>query len=374
MTGLIPRLSVALVSLFALASLGSLAGCYKNQTTGRSQLGGGLTHNEEVSLGISEGPKLTQEFGGEVQNPNLRAYVNEVGQRLKDQTTLAADGSTISEWGDAPPGPQRTWVFTLLDSDVVNAFAIPGERVFMSRGLADKLTSEAQLAGVLGHEIGHVMARHTAERMGQSQYVGIGAAIAGAIAGAAIKDPTLGQAVPGLVNASGQVTLLKFSREQESEADKLGMRYMSGAGYNPRGQLEVMQVLDRESGGGGSPEFLATHPLPKTRIQDVQNLLNTTYAHTQNGPQKGQFQDYADRYRERYLSVRAQEPIKPAPAKGQATPGTDVKSGLNNSKKRSEVPMDEHGRPRMLAAFVYDEPSTWCAHCAEFAREGQFVR
>lgn len=308
-----------------------LVGCTTNPTTGRSQLSA-LSRDDEVALGAAEGPKMTQQFGGEVQDPRLRAYIDEVGQKLKNQTEV--------------DGPTRAWTYTLLDSDVINAFALPGEKVFISRGLADKLTTEAQLAGVLGHETGHVMARHSSERIAQSQYTSLGAAILGAVAGSATKNPTVAQGLPQLIGAGGQVVVLSFSREQESEADSLGMRYMFKAGYNPKGQLEVMQVLDREAGSGSTPEWLATHPLPKTRIDRVGQELKTTYAYTQTGPQAGSFQDYADRYRQRYLSLRELSPKPPAKA-----------------KKKAEAPLDGNGRARLLGAVDVDDPTTWCAIC-----------
>lgn len=306
-------------------------GCSTNPTTGRSQLNF-VSDKETAQMGIQAAPGLIQEFGGEVKNPALTGYVTEVGMKLKDQTEV--------------DGPGRAWVFTLLDSDVINAFALPGERVFMSRGLADKLTSEAQLAGVLGHEIGHVMAKHTAERISQSTLIGGLSQIGGAVAGSLVKDPTLGQAIPAITNGSGQVFLLKFSRDQESEADTLGMRYMSKSGYNPRAQREVMEVLKAASGGGGNLEILATHPLPETRIQRVTQELNTTYAYTQSGPQAANYQDFADRYRQRYLSVRSLEPKSPAKA-----------------KKKAEAPVDEHGRARLLATIHLEDPTSWCAVC-----------
>jgi predicted Zn-dependent protease len=305
--------------------LWGLSGCTTNQTTGRTQLNV-LSRDEEVALGATEGPKLTQEFGGEVQNPLLRGYIDEVGQKLKNQTE-----------GD---GPTRTWTYTLLESDVINAFALPGEKVFISRALADKLTTEAQLAGVLGHETGHVMARHTSERLGQAQ-IGQGLlTVGGLFAGSSTQGQIGMQAGQLLVGG----TLLSFSRGQESEADSLGMRYMTKAGYNPKGQLQVMEVLKAASGSGGTPEWLSTHPAPTTRIADVKKALETTYAYTQSGPQAGNFQDFADRYRQRYLSIRDLEPKAPAKAKKTAA-------------------VDEHGRTRLLATVDLDDPTTWCAVC-----------
>lgn len=319
-----------------------MGGCYTNPTTGRRQLEG-LGRDQEMALGAQESPKLVAEMGGEVQNPALRGYIDEVGQSLKQHTE--ADG------------PQRQWFFTLIDSDIINAFALPGERVFMSRGLADKMTSEAQLAGVLGHEIGHVMARHTAERIGQAQ-IGQGILTVGGIfAGNSQGGQIAMQGGQLLIGG----TLLKFSREQESEADKLGMRYMTKAGYNPRGQLEVMEILKAASGGGGgTPEILATHPLPQTRIDDIQNMLNSEYAYTQTGPQAANFQSHQQRFQQRYLAVRSQmAPSTPTNTKPAGKDGTR----RNLAPRRSELPTDASGRSRTLAAINLDDPSTWCLVC-----------
>jgi len=296
---------------------------------------------EERTLGEQASPQLTEEFGGRVTDSRLQGYVTEIGNKLKDQTEV--------------DGPQRVWDFTLLDSDIINAFALPGEKVFISRGLADQLTNEAQLAGVLGHEIGHVMARHTAERMSQATWIGIGSQVLGAAVGAAVKDPTLGQALPAIATQGGQLFVLKFSREQESEADSLGMRYMAKAGYNPRGQLQVMEVLKAASGGASPPEFLATHPLPETRIQQIEQKLAGEYAYTQTQPDK--FGLFPDRYQQRYLAAVKSD----APAKKQKTP------------KRSAIILpdtfDTQGRTRLLASVVLDDPTTWCSVCAAKAAD-----
>lgn len=328
------RLAWLMIGIAGCLSLTGLGGCSKNTTTGRMQLSG-LSRQDEMSLGASEAPKLTSEMGGEVKNPELRDYVTEIGLKLKAQTE--------------EDGPQRQWTFILLDSDVINAFALPGEKVFLSQGLADKFTTEAQMAGVLGHEIGHVMARHTSERIAQAQ-IGQGLLTVGGIFAGGVQGGDL--AVQGgqlLVGGS----LLKFSRDQESEADSLGMRYMVKAFYNPRGQLQVMEILKQASEGGSQVELLATHPLPATRIECVQKELQTTYAFTQTGPEASKYQDFAERFQQRYLSVRARE-------SGATPPAPKPKQG---KKKTAELPIDDHGRARTLAAVVLEDPTTWCAIC-----------
>ena len=183
--------------------------------------------------------------------------------------------------------PDLDWEFTVLNSPVINAFALPGGKVFISRGLAEKLDTEAELAGVLGHEIGHVTARHSNQQM--SAQLGLNFAIGAAAVAVGVSDPDsdvrkYGQIGLPAVAVGSNLFLLKFGRSEELEADMLGMRYMSRAGYDPRGQLEVMQILDRESKGQHPPEWLSTHPLPSSRIDRIHGLLAGEYASTQNNP------------------------------------------------------------------------------------------
>ncbi len=237
--------------LITLASLClALGGCAKNPATGKYQLST-LSKQDEIALGASEMPKVTQEFGGAYPDAEAQAYVREVGMRV----------AAIAE-RDYPGIP---WEFTLLNSDVINAFALPGGKVFITTGLASKFDSEDELAGTLGHECGHVTAKHTDKRMAETSiYQG-----AASVAGAAIGDQTAAT----LISTGTGIILLKFSRGEESEADTLGLRYMTAAGYNPRGLLRVMEVLKASAGSGGNPEFLSTHPLPETRIEAVTGAL-----------------------------------------------------------------------------------------------------
>ncbi|HYE03727.1 MAG TPA: M48 family metallopeptidase [Phycisphaerales bacterium] len=304
------RLVIVLV-----ASTGMLAGCETNPTTGRSQFNA-LSRQQELQIGAEAAPQLVSEMGGEVADPALQAYVNEVGQRLVAHTE-----------GD---GPQRQWDFTLLDSDVINAFALPGEKVFFSRGLAEKLDNEAQMAAVLGHEVGHVMARHVNDRVAQQLGVGLAGALAGVVLGGATDNNAVKQVAPIAFGVGGQLVLLRYGRGQETEADALGMRYMARAGYDPVGALGVMQVLAEASDGRSGPEMLATHPYPETRIQNIRRLLQSEYASTQGNPN---FQVHAERYQQRFLSRLA---LLPRP-------------------ERDEL---------ALALAALGPSHTWCAHCA----------
>lgn len=318
-------LAVAAVGMAGAVLAG---GCTVNPTTGRSQFAA-LSRSQEISLGTQAKPELTAEFGGAVTDPQLAGYVTEIGQKLARVTET--------------DNPGLPWEFTLLNSEVINAFALPGGKVFISRGLADRMTSEAQLAGVLGHEIGHVTARHTSERIGQSTIAQV--LVAGAAIGvsAAVKDEVVAEGAGVGLTVGGQLVTLKFSRDQESEADALGMRYMAKVGYDPRGQLEVMQILKEASGGGeggATAEMFATHPLPETRIARVNELLRTTFANTQNNPA---YQKREAEFRQRYLRRSAMLPPPP-------------------------------DREAVRAALLeLGNPATWCAHCAEAAAEGRPV-
>lgn len=302
-----------LLAALVLAAL-PLGACQTNPTTGRSQLVG-LSRQQEIALGEQTKAQFTAESGGKVADRQLDGYIEEVGRKLAAKTP--ADN------------PALPWEFTLLNSSVINAFALPGGKVFISKGLADRMTNEAQLAGVLGHEIGHVCARHTSERVGQQQMVSIGAALGGAALGVSGASAAVTQLGGLAINIGGTLIPLQFSRDQESEADSLGMRFMVACNYNPQAQRQVMQILQQAAGSGGTPEFLATHPYPETRIERINKELATTYKSTQNNPQ---YQFYEAEFRTRYLRKSAMLP-QPPDAKG--------------------------------TRLALGDPRTWCQHCRE---------
>lgn len=266
-----PRL--ALISAALVLALAT--GCTTNPATGRAQLNY-LSTEDEIALGEEAMPQLVQEYGGEVQSEELRSYVTGVGMRLARKTE--------ADYPDLP------WEFTVLDSDVINAFALPGGKVFISRGLMQQFTNEAQLAAVLGHEIGHVVAQHIDERISRQ----MGVEVLAQVAGAAVGDQSAwARAVPAVVGLGGQGYLLSFSRFQESESDELGVKYMTEAGYDPKGMLQVIQVLEEASKGNLGWELLSTHPHPETRRETVTKLLEGEYASTQDNPE---YKLYAGRY------------------------------------------------------------------------------
>ncbi len=289
-----------LLTVLFLGLMGALMtaplGCTTNPATGERSFTL-YSWEQEKQMGAEAAAGLAEQFGGEVSATIPNNYVREVGMKL-----VAGVEEGV---------PDLDWEFTLLDTDVINAFALPGGKVFFTRGLAAQLDSEAEMAGVLGHEIGHVTARHGNQQI--SKQIGFNAALVGAAAAVGLADEdsgvhTYGQvAVPALA-IGGNIVLLKYGRDEESEADMLGMRYMARAGYDPAGQLRVMQVLEREAGGGSTPEWLSTHPLPATRIERVKKLLAEQYADTLNSPA---FVTREEEYQRRMLTPLSKLP--PAP-------------------------------------------------------------
>jgi|CXWL01.1.fsa_nt_gi predicted Zn-dependent protease len=318
--------------LLALASILATA-CSINPATGQRQFTM-LSRDDEVRMGADAAPQFTGEFGGKVQNIELAAYVSRIGQALAAKTE-----------GDFPSLP---WEFTFVDSDQINAFALPGGKIFMTRGLASKMTNEAQLAAVLGHEVGHVTARHINDSMFRQSLAGLAAAAIGAAAESTGDEEVAGAG--NLVQIGGGLVLLKFGRDQESQADALGIRYMTRLGYDPRGSLQVMQILQQAMAGGRQPELLSTHPYPETRVERIQALLRTEYASTQNNPA---FTLREPEFRTQFLAKLAATPHN--------APGKGAPAGKGLSPRPRSMPNDP-GTP--VASSLASERG-WCHHCAE---------
>lgn len=232
-----------------------------NPITGRAQHIS-TTPDQEVALGLQAAPEVAAQFGGEDQDPKAQQLVDEIGNDI-----VAHSVASQTDW---------KWDFhALADRNTVNAFALPGGQVFVTHGLLKNLESRGELAGVLGHEIGHVLARHSAEQMSKARLMqGLGAA--GTIATTDPNNPRtyrngmLAQMVTQLVS-------LRFSRQDELEADQLGVKLMSEAGYDPRSMIKVMEVLKRVAGSNGGPEFFQTHPNPDNRIPKIQAEIKQVY-------------------------------------------------------------------------------------------------
>src|SRR5262252_8519126 len=244
-----PRLRLAALALLTMAL--ALAGCATNPVTGKSQFSL-VSSAQEEQIGREGFPAVVAEYGA-YGDTALQAYVDTVGHRLARVSHL----------------PNLKWRFTLLDDPTVNAFAMPGGYIYVTRGILVHLNSEAQLAGVLGHEIGHVTARHTANRMTQQQLTGLGLGLASAFSPSIARYGQLAQ--PGL-----QLMFLKYSRDDETQADELGVAYATAAGYDPREIPATYAMLKRVSDRAGQrlPGYLSTHPDPGNREKKTRALAH----------------------------------------------------------------------------------------------------
>ena len=219
-----------------------------NPYTGRKQTIT-MSPDQEIAIGLQSAPQMAQQHGGLHPDAKAQALVDQVGNKLV-QASIARET------------PYKYEFHLLADQRTINAFALPGGQVFITYALLSKLQNEDQLAGVLGHEIGHVLGKHSAERIGESDFwrtVSTGASV--------------GADMGGLVGGIGQQTLLTNGRDDELESDDLGVRFMLRAGYNPEEMIGVMKILKEAAGPNRTPEFQSTHPDPDNRIEKIQESI-----------------------------------------------------------------------------------------------------
>ncbi len=224
-----------------------------------------MSVEEERALGLQAAPQMVQEMGGVTDERDPRTQiVRRIGLEL-----VSRSDTRKSPYVD-------NFHFNLLsDSRTVNAFSLPGGQVFITAALFDRLENEAQLAGVLGHEIGHVIGRHGAEHMATGQ---LGQMLVTAVGVGASDDRGRGQIAAMAAAMANQIVQLKYSRGDEFEADHLGLKYMAQAGYDPTEMRRVMQILKESAGSGGrAPSIFATHPDPDARIDKINSYLKETY-------------------------------------------------------------------------------------------------
>ncbi|HEV3343618.1 MAG TPA: M48 family metalloprotease [Pirellulales bacterium] len=250
------RLLIA--GLIALVSVISYLGTRsKNELTGETQHVA-MSVEQEIGMGLQALPEMESQYGGESANARGRALVTKVGQRLVEHSVAAKS--------------RYQFRFHLLaDPNTINAFALPGGQVFITEGLFRHLKTEGQLAGVLGHEIGHVIERHSAQQLAKSQ-------LTEGLTGAAViasydPDNPRSRETAAVAAAVGKLVSLRFSRGDELQADEWGVKLTAAAGYDPRAMIGVMEVLEEASRGGAPPEFFSTHPNPQHRVVRIKQLI-----------------------------------------------------------------------------------------------------
>lgn len=249
------RLWVGL-ALVALALISYQCSAEYNPVTGEKQHIA-MAPQQEIALGLRAAPQMMQQYGGLHPDARAQALVDEIGNRLVER----------SEVRDTP------WEFEfhlLADGQTVNAFALPGGQVFITAALFNRFDTEGQLAGVLGHEIGHVVARHGAQRMAKDQ-------LTQGITGAVLVASGGGGAEAQAAMMIGNMINMSYGREDELESDRLGVRFMAEAGYDPRALIGVMEILHEAAGGQSPPEFLSTHPSTPNRVATIGQAIAELY-------------------------------------------------------------------------------------------------
>jgi predicted Zn-dependent protease len=244
------RLFIAII-IALMAIITYYSSTSENPLTGEKQRVA-MSPEQEIALGYKSAPEMAAQLGGLSQNEKARALVREVGERLVARSLAAKS-------------PYKFSFHVLADPRTVNAFALPGGPIFITEGLLRLLKTEAELAGVLGHEIGHVIARHSSERLAKQQLTqGLLSALV--IGSGDYTTAQIGQMVGSMINMS-------YGREDELESDALGIRIMAEVGYDPRALIRVMEVLAQASGGSRQPEFFSTHPAPENRSARIREEI-----------------------------------------------------------------------------------------------------
>jgi predicted Zn-dependent protease len=248
-----PKLLIA-IALAAFALFKYFGNTSVNEITGEKQHVS-LTPQEEIAMGLQSAPEMAAQFGGLSNNQEATALVKRVGERVVAQSAAAKT-------------PYQYEFHLLADPQTVNAFALPGGQIFITEALLGQLENEDQLAGVLGHEVGHVVARHSAERLAQME---LSQGLTGAVTMATYdpSNPNSGY----LAQVVANMIVMKYGRDQELESDDLGVRFMMESDYQPEHLIGVMEILKKASGPSETPEFQSTHPAPENRAAKIREAI-----------------------------------------------------------------------------------------------------
>jgi beta-barrel assembly-enhancing protease len=222
----------------------------------------GITPDQEIALGLQAAPQMAAQFGGLHPNQRAQDYLESVCRRLIENSDAG----------------QAEWPYNcslLEDEQTVNAFALPGGQLFITAGLLNELQTEGQLAGIMAHEIGHAVARHSAQQIANQQLT---QGLTGAVVIASYDPQNPGSQATGQIAAVvSQLVNMRYSREHELESDRLGVRFMAQAGYDPRRLIDVMRILAEAGGGAAQPEFFSTHPNPDNRIAAIERAIEAEF-------------------------------------------------------------------------------------------------
>jgi predicted Zn-dependent protease len=237
----------AVIAIFAIVSYFMKTDV--NPVTGEKQRVS-LSVKQEINLGLQSRHEMIKQFGGLHPDDKIKQYVSRVGERIVRST-------------EASGSPYRFDFHLLADNETVNAFALPGGQIFITYGLLKKLKTEDQLAAVLGHEIAHVINRHSAEHIAKQE-----------LTQGLIQATDIATCEPGMLSRFvASMINMKYGRDDEHESDTYGVKYLIESGYRPEAMIELMEIL-QSSNGRSAPEFMSTHPSPENRIQKIREAIN----------------------------------------------------------------------------------------------------
>ena len=312
----------------SLAAGPLLSSCAVNPATGSRHLMM-LSEEEEISLDRQQSPHQFSSDYGAVRDQALGSYLDGVGKALAARSHR----------------PQLPYSFRAVNAAYINAYAFPGGSIAATRGILVELDNEAELSGLLGHEIGHVNARHSAQQVSKSLLANIfisGAAVASSVAGLGAASDL----VKGVGNLGAGALLARYSRDNEREADALGMEYQTRAGYSPEGMVGLMRMLQKNGHSRASAieMMFATHPMSDERLRNVQNAAASTYRDRQGLPL------HRERYMDHTAGVRAQRPLITALQQGSEAMGkkqwTEAEERFNEAIRLQE---DDYAAQVMMA-------------------------
>lgn len=317
------------IYLSAMAGIGTIAGCAVNPVTGRQELML-MSESQEIQVDRENSPHQISADFGEVQDSGLNNYLSYVGENIARTTHR----------------PDMPYSFHALNAPYVNAYAFPGGTIGITRGILLDLDNEAELASLIGHEAGHVSARHTSQRMTRSLLAAVALSGVSAAAGS-----DMGDLVSGLGGIGAGALLAGYSRNQEREADSLGLEYMVGADYNPQGFTGLMDMLNEMSGKDESAMavLFSTHPMSSERYRTAMNEVSGRYkAQKQTNPI----------YRERYMdNIAGLRRIAPAIKAMQDGDEEMMKENPSRARERYEqslkvAPDDYAGNLKMAKCHL----------------------
>jgi predicted Zn-dependent protease len=318
-----------------VAAMAAVVACTINPVTGQNQLDL-MGEGQEVQIGATMYPMYTAQSLGEVPEQSLQTYVNGVGRKL------TAVGHR----------PQLQWQFNAVNDPAVNAYALPGGKVSITRGLLSRMESEDELAAVLGHESGHVTARHSAQQYTRQMLAQL-ALTAGAIYMEVeeVRNREL-YMLGGVFGA--QLALAHYSREQERQSDDLGLAYMVAAGYNPRGMVDLHQILasQHQREPGMLERMFASHPMTSERIATARAAVEQQPAEVTSRPLTAQL------FLKRTAAVRAERPAYDRLAEGRAVLGQDAERARRLFQQSTDELRDDGLLRIHLAIALFEQKKT----------------